>query len=114
MKTVQNNSKTAPKNSRKQNSTQDLVDLRGKLAAIDKSQAVVEFEIDGTILTANDNFLRAMGYLLDEIKGKHHGIFVEDEYRRSAEYKEFWARLGRGEYQRGSAAPARGGGRSDS
>jgi PAS domain S-box-containing protein len=76
-------------------------DMLGQLAAISKSQAVIEFEMDGTILNANENFLGAMGYTLNEIKGKHHGMFVEENYRASADYREFWARLGRGEYQTG-------------
>jgi PAS domain S-box-containing protein len=76
-------------------------DMLGQLAAISKSQAVIEFEMDGTIVNANENFLGAMGYTLGEIKGKHYGIFVEDTYRNSADYREFWAKLGRGEYQTG-------------
>ncbi len=67
------------------------------LAAISKSQAVIEFELDGTIITANDNFLKTLGYSLDEIKGRHHSMFVEDSLRNSSEYREFWARLNRGE-----------------
>jgi len=68
-------------------------------AAIDRSQAVIEFELDGTIATANANFLSAMGYSLDEIRGRHHGMFVDPAERESAAYREFWARLNRGEYQ---------------
>jgi methyl-accepting chemotaxis protein len=68
-------------------------------AAIDRSQAVIEFKLDGTIMTANNNFLDAMGYSLDEIRGKHHGIFVDPSERESAPYREFWARLNRGEFQ---------------
>jgi methyl-accepting chemotaxis protein len=68
-------------------------------AAINRSQAVIEFNLDGTIVTANANFLGAMGYRLDEIKGKHHGIFVDPSERESREYREFWARLNRGEFQ---------------
>jgi methyl-accepting chemotaxis protein len=60
---------------------------------------VIEFELDGTVLTANDNFLKALGYRLDEIVGKHHSLFVEPAYRSSPEYAEFWAALRRGEYQ---------------
>jgi methyl-accepting chemotaxis protein len=67
--------------------------------AISKSQAVIEFRLDGTIVTANENFLRAMGYSLDEIKGKHHGMFVDPVYRGSHDYREFWASLNRGEFQ---------------
>ncbi len=57
--------------------------------------------MDGTIVQANDNFLRALGYMADEIKGKHHGIFVEENYRTSPDYREFWAKLNRGEFQSG-------------
>ncbi len=74
-------------------------DAAAVLKAIRKSQAVIEFDLDGTILDANENFLNVMGYTLDEIKGRHHSMFVEEAYRRSAEYKEFWAALNRGEYQ---------------
>jgi len=74
-------------------------DAQGQIAAIGKSQAVIEFNMDGTVITANENFLRVMGYTVEEILGKHHSMFVDDEYRRSAEYKEFWAGLSRGEYQ---------------
>ena len=69
------------------------------LAALDRSQAIIEFKPDGTILTANANFLSAMGYALDEIKGKHHSMFVDPAYRDSAEYREFWQKLARGEFQ---------------
>ncbi|HWA49173.1 MAG TPA: PAS domain-containing methyl-accepting chemotaxis protein [Dongiaceae bacterium] len=74
-------------------------DLNGKVQAIGRSQAVIEFELDGTIVTANENFLSVMGYRLDEIKGKHHSMFVEPAYKASAEYREFWAKLNRGEFQ---------------
>jgi PAS domain S-box-containing protein len=74
-------------------------DYIGQIAAISKSQAVVEFKMDGTVLTANDNFLKALGYTLDEIKGRHHSMFVDEAFRQSYEYKEFWAALNRGEYQ---------------
>ena len=74
-------------------------DYAGQVAAISESQAVVEFQMDGTIITANENFLNATGYALAEIQGRHHSLFVDDAYRRSAEYKSFWERLGRGEFQ---------------
>jgi methyl-accepting chemotaxis protein len=74
-------------------------DLAGQIAAIDKAQAVIEFNMDGTIITANPNFLGALGYSLDEIKGRHHSMFVEPSERDSASYREFWAALNRGEYQ---------------
>ena len=67
--------------------------------AISKSQAVIEFKMDGTIITANQNFLDAMGYRLDEIQGKHHQMFVPPELRGSAAYQAFWASLNRGEFQ---------------
>ncbi len=73
-------------------------DYIGQIEAIGKSQATIEFKMDGTIVTANDNFLHALGYTLDEVKGKHHSMFVDEAYRRSPEYKEFWAKLNRGEY----------------
>ncbi|MBN8531640.1 MAG: PAS domain S-box protein [Alphaproteobacteria bacterium] len=74
-------------------------DNNAKLQALDKSQAVIEFAMDGTILEANQNFLNAMGYTLEEIKGKHHSMFVDPAYKTSPEYQQFWAGLNRGEYQ---------------
>ena len=70
-----------------------------QVAAISKSQAVIEFNPDGTIVTANENFLKTLGYSLGEIQGKHHSMFVEPAMRESAAYREFWAKLNRGEYQ---------------
>ena len=67
--------------------------------AISRSQAVIEFGMDGTILTANDNFLKALGYSFGEIQGKHHSMFVEPSECDSAAYRDFWAALRRGEYQ---------------
>jgi methyl-accepting chemotaxis protein len=64
-----------------------------------RSQAVIELELDGTIITANDNFVRALGYSLEEIRGRHHSMFVDDAHRQSPEYRELWARLNRGESQ---------------
>ena len=69
--------------------------------AMDKSQATIQFNLDGTIVTANDNFLNAVGYTLDEIKGQHHRIFCESEYTSSPEYTAFWAKLNRGEFDAG-------------
>ena len=74
-------------------------DFAGQIAAIGKSQAVIEFNLDGTIIWANPGFLSAMGYGLGEVQGKHHSMFVEPSYRDSAEYREFWASLNRGDYQ---------------
>ncbi len=76
-----------------------FADYAGQVAAIRKSQAVIEFSMDGTILTANDNFLKALGYRLEEIQDQHHSMFVEPAYKQSSEYREFWAALNRGEYQ---------------
>jgi methyl-accepting chemotaxis protein len=73
----------------------------GKISAIGRAQAVIEFDLAGTILTANENFLGVMGYRLDEIKGKHHSMFVGQDERDSAAYREFWAKLARGEFQSG-------------
>jgi methyl-accepting chemotaxis protein len=74
-------------------------DLLGKVEAIGRSQGVIEFNLDGTVITANENFLAVIGYRLDEIVGKHHSMFVEPAYRDSAEYREFWQTLNRGEFQ---------------
>ena len=71
----------------------------GKIVAIARAQAVIEFNLDGTIITANDNFLGAMGYRLEEIRGKHHSMFVPPAERDSVAYREFWAKLNRGEFQ---------------
>ena len=76
-------------------------DAMGKLAAMDKSQAVIEFTLDGAVITANDNFLSVLGYRLDEIVGQHHSLFVEPAYKASAEYTQFWAKLNRGEFDAG-------------
>jgi methyl-accepting chemotaxis protein len=76
-------------------------DFAGQLAAIDLSQAVIEFGLDGRILRANENFLAAVGYTLEEVQGQHHGMFAEPAYRQSAEYRAFWEKLGRGEYDAG-------------
>ena len=78
-----------------------ILDYTGKIEAISKSQAVIEFDMDGMILTANDNFLNTVGYTLDEIKGKHHRIFVCEDYKNSQEYKQFWEKLNRGDYDVG-------------
>jgi methyl-accepting chemotaxis protein len=79
----------------------DTLELRSKLDAINKVQAVIEFELDGTIITANDNFLKTLGYRLEEIQGQHHSLFVDPIYRSSAEYKQFWRDLADGKFQRG-------------
>nr|WP_262695894.1 PAS domain-containing protein [Kordiimonas aquimaris] len=73
-------------------------DFSGQISAIGKAQAVIEFELDGTIMNANENFLNAVGYSLSEIKGQHHRMFVDGNYANSAEYKNFWEKLGHGEF----------------
>ena len=73
-------------------------DAGAVIAALHKSQAIIEFNLDGTIITANENFLKAMGYRLEEVKGKHHSMFVEPAYRESAEYRRFWEKLRAGEF----------------
>ncbi|MFL6606376.1 MAG: methyl-accepting chemotaxis protein [Steroidobacteraceae bacterium] len=78
-----------------------LADSQGKLAAIDKSQAVIEFDLQGNILTANENFLALLGYRLEEIKGRSHGMLAEPSYRQSDAYRLFWEKLRRGEYDTG-------------
>ncbi len=76
-----------------------LQNALAQAAAINKSQAVIEFNLDGTIISANQNFLSALGYSLEEIKGKHHSMFVDPAKRDGSEYREFWASLNRGEFQ---------------
>jgi methyl-accepting chemotaxis protein len=80
---------------------QELTDMKGQLEAISKSQAVIEFTMDGKVIHANGNFLNALGYTLDEIKGQHHSMFVDPAYRSSQEYRMFWDKLGRGEFDAG-------------
>ena len=94
-----------PSNSTDREETQMLGkyarELDAKLEAINKSQAVAEFNIDGTIITANENFLSAFGYTLAEIQGRHHNMFLEPKERDSAAHRAFWATLNKGEYQAG-------------
>ena len=78
------------------------LDVEGQLNAIGQSFAVIEFDLYGNILKANNFFCSAMGYKEDEIVGKHHGIFVGDEYRESDQYKYFWESLGEGNANSGT------------
>jgi len=78
-----------------------ISDLRGQVNAIKKVLAVVEFALDGTVLTANENFLAAVGYSLSEIQGKHHRLFVAPAEQQSASYRGFWEKLARGEFDQG-------------
>lgn len=79
-------------------SNDDINENVNKVKAIDRVQAVIEFNMDGTIIKANKNFLDVVGYTLDEIKGQHHSMFVEPEYKQSAEYRAFWNKLNDGEF----------------
>ena len=76
-------------------------DMQGKLAALDQVQAVIEFDLQGHVLTANDNFLRTMGYSHEQIIGQHHRMFVDEETRGSVEYAQFWQRLAAGLHDSG-------------
>ncbi|WP_376967640.1 PAS domain-containing methyl-accepting chemotaxis protein (plasmid) [Azospirillum sp. A26] len=78
----------------------EYANLIGQFNAIKKSQAVIEFTPDGTIISANDNFLAVIGYGFPEIQGKHHSLFVEQEFRDSLEYRQFWEKLRQGQFQR--------------
>lgn len=85
-----------------------------KVDAIGRSLAVIEFDLDGKVLSANDNFLRTIGYSLREIIGQHHSMFCSPDYIRSLEYRDFWLRLNAGEFHagrfhRGRAQPRDGG-----
>ncbi|GGM67682.1 PAS domain S-box protein [Dactylosporangium sucinum] len=78
-----------------------LAELRGKYAAVDRSQAVIEFDLNGEVIGANENFLQLTGYALGDVVGQHHRIFVDETYAASAEYAAFWARLAAGEIEGG-------------
>ncbi len=87
-------------------------DYSAQIAAISRSQAFIELQMDGTILNANELFLRMTGYSLEEIRGRHHGMLCEESYRQSAEYQEFWGKLNRGEFQAGEFQHVGKGGKS--
>lgn len=87
------------------NENQKLVEGMGR------TMAVIEFQLDGTIVAANQNFLDTMGYRLADIAGKHHSLFVDAGYRQTDDYREFWARLNRGEAQSGEFHRVASGGR---
>jgi methyl-accepting chemotaxis protein len=89
--------KTKPHRANGSVDNRKLTEFINRFAAINKSHAVIEFQMDGTIVDANENFLKMVGYTLNEIKGKHHSMFVEDSLKNSDEYREFWAKLNRGE-----------------
>jgi len=73
--------------------------MESQLRAIDRSQAVIEFDLDGHVISANDNFLQVLGYTLNEVKGQHHRMFVDPAESSGAEYRQFWDRLRAGEFQ---------------
>ena len=75
--------------------------MRARLSAIGKSQAVISFDLTGRVLDANPNFLAVIGYRLEEVAGQHHSMFVEPGHRDSFEYRSFWEKLGRGEFDAG-------------
>jgi PAS domain S-box-containing protein len=77
------------------------LETQGKIDSIEKSQGVIEFNMDGTIITANENFLNTLGYTLDEVQGVHHRLFCEESYANSFEYLSFWEKLNRGEFDSG-------------
>lgn len=87
------------------------LDLEGKLGAIDRSQAIIEFDVAGNVQTANTNFSLLFGYTVEEIKGRHHRMFVDAEMAKSVEYQGFWEKLSRGEYVSGEFRRIAKGGR---
>ena len=80
------------------NAKQEAAYNKGKIDAIERAQAVIEFTLDGTIQWANENFLSVMGYSLQEIQGQHHRMFADPEYAESNEYQRFWNRLQAGQF----------------
>ena len=96
----------------------DVTELRelttnamGQIEAISKAQAVIEFTLDGHVITANENFLKVMGYSLNEIKGQHHGMFVDPADRQTPEYRALWEKLAQGEHHGGQVKRLGKGGR---
>ncbi|MBO9714155.1 MAG: PAS domain-containing methyl-accepting chemotaxis protein [Sphingomonas sp.] len=81
---------------------QESILHEGLLSAISRAQAVIEFDLGGNVLTANENFLKTTGYKLSEIEGQHHRLFCPADYARSTEYALFWEKLGRGEFHTGA------------
>ncbi|RMS31975.1 PAS domain-containing protein [Pseudomonas ficuserectae] len=77
------------------------MDLHSLMAAIDRSQAMIEFDLEGNILRANTNFLDCVGYRLDEVQGRHHRMFCTPEHASSVEYATFWEKLGKGAFDEG-------------
>ncbi|TCR89933.1 PAS domain-containing methyl-accepting chemotaxis protein [Rhizobium sp. BK376] len=88
-----------------------MSDAKAISAALMKSQAMIEFDLNGIVLHANENFCNALGYSLTEIVGKHHRMFCEPEYAASPEYRQFWADLGKGKFASGEFKRIAKGGR---
>ncbi|MFN7804731.1 MAG: methyl-accepting chemotaxis protein [Planctomycetaceae bacterium] len=97
--------------SRRSSSSESVTSQSAILDALNRSQAMIRFQVDGTIITANDNFLAAMGYTLAEIQGQRHSMFCDEATRMGADYREFWLKLGRGEFQAGQFRRIAKGGR---
>ncbi|WP_109125886.1 methyl-accepting chemotaxis protein [Dyella sp. C11] len=93
-------------------SRQQKAEFEGKVNAIDKAQAMIEFDLGGHVLYANDNFLKGMGYELEEIRGQHHRMFCEESHADSQAYADFWAKLNRGEFDAGRYKRVGKGGRT--
>jgi PAS domain S-box-containing protein len=85
----------------KQETEDEAFNYRGEIEAINRSQMMIEFRMDGTIIKANANYLRVFGWQDIELAGKHHSVFVTEDYKQSAEYKKFWQELRAGRYQAG-------------
>jgi PAS domain S-box-containing protein len=84
-----------------ESNVKESLESKHKMAALDRAEGVIEFNTDGTIITANQNFLSFLNYTLDEVKGHHQRMFADSAYAASAEYQTFWAKLNRGEFDAG-------------
>jgi methyl-accepting chemotaxis protein len=91
----------APKSKAASNSISNGQDLENHINAVNNAFASIEFDTKGFIINANEQFLKTVGYSLNEIKGEHHSIFVADDFAQSNEYKNFWKALAAGDYQNG-------------
>jgi len=91
-------SRSNPRTAAIKKEEQEVAGLRALVEAIDRSQATIEFTLDGTIVKANENFLNLLGYTLEEVVGKHHRIFVDGAESRSQAYRDFWGRLNEGTF----------------
>ncbi len=92
---------TSPTPASSRSGTTQGKELANQIASFSRSQAMIEFELDGTIVSANENFCNALGYRLEEIQGKHHSMFVTPEYGSSPEYRQFWRDLASGQFRSG-------------